>query len=310
MAVPNQTAPAADRWTPGATNYWEYYITPPASGDRMLVQVPKIITEGTPARIILYMHGRTGNETAINFGAMTAIRNTLLDEREYIIVSPYAHGDSWGNNTVMNDVQAAYDWVTAIWPKRTVHIMGGSMGANTAAVAYSRLNIPIDAVALFAPSISLEHVWSRGPGDAGRETLQDAYGIAENGSDLLTKTDGHDALRIPASQFANVHMRLWASPGDEVISYADSVEFTQKLQAVSGDVILTTTTGDHGSHDAYRPAEIMAFFNAVENPPPVPEPGPTAPQGVKAWDGNGWAPVTAIRAWNGAQWLNVSPTTY
>lgn len=303
MVVPNQTSPPSDRWTPGGTNYWEYYVTPPVSGDRMIVQVPKSIPEGSPTRLVMAFHGRTLDETAINFGAMTAIRNVLLDERRYIIVSPYMHGDSWGNETVQEDIAEAYAWAAAVWPILSVYAMGGSMGANSAAIAMARADVPIKAVTLFAPSISLEHVWSRGPGDPGRETLKTAFDIAEDGSDLLIKTQGFDTYREPPNSFAGKHIRVWVSPDDEVVSFTRAAGFVNSVQPFA-DVSLTVTTGNHGSHDAYRPAEIIAFFRAVENPKPEP------PQGTKAWDGDGWVSVNAIRAWDGTTWVRVRPHVY
>lgn len=303
MAIPNQTATAAAKTTTNGTAYTEYYITPPASGDPMLLLVPDSIGEGSPAKLTMFLHGRTGTETQINGGNRIGMRNALLDAG-HIIAAPYLHGDSWGNRTAQNDMGAQHAWATAVWQISSTFLLGESMSGNAATIAIKLKEIPINGVVLLSPSLNLQRVWDRG--NAGHDGLETAFSVPSSGVEFAAATADWDTVLQPASDFAGVHLRAYASPDDTVISLTnDVVPFVDRIKTVSDDAQLITVTGGHTSADTYRPSEIVAFFASL-----TPATGSSAVQTVKAWDGSAWVEVHSIRAWTQTGWREANLTAY
>lgn len=303
MAIPNQTAVSAAKTTANGTAYTEYYVTPPASGDPMLVLVPNSVGEGSPAKLTLFLHGRTGTETQINGGNRISMRNALLDAG-HIIAAPYLHGDSWGNRTAQNDMGAIHSWASAVWQVSSTFLIGESMSGNAATIAVKLKELPINGVVLLSPSLNLQRVWDRG--NAGHDGLETAFNVPSTGAGFADATAAWDTVRQPASDFTGVHLRVYASPDDTVISMSgDVVPFVDRVKTVSNDVQLITVTGGHTSADTYRPSEIVAFFAGL-----TVATGSNPVQRVKAWDGSNWVEVRSVKAWTQTGWRVANLTAY
>ncbi|MFZ2172526.1 MAG: alpha/beta hydrolase [Rhodococcus sp. (in: high G+C Gram-positive bacteria)] len=233
----------------------EYAVTVPASGDPALILIPHA-TE--PSGMVFYLHGRTGDETVIHDRAQ--VRDALLDAG-YIVACPFLHGDRWGNRQAQDDLCALDDWVNGRWPAPRRFVIGESMGGNAAANALRLREIDWDGAVFIAPSLSMQAVWERG--GAGRETLSAAYGLAADGHDLESRTDGWDAVRHHPGDYAGVRVLVYASADDEIANIPEVTgPWADRLRRATGTVEFLVVSGEHVSDDHFRPAELVSFFGA------------------------------------------------
>ncbi|MHA4848110.1 alpha/beta hydrolase family protein [Rhodococcus sp. MSC1_016] len=252
MRVREESAVPLERRTAGLTRYDEYAVTIPASGDRALVMVPQGVS---PSAAVYYLHGRTADETSI--GERAGVRDGLLDAG-FVVVSPYLHGDLWGNRDAQDALGALHDWVSCRWPVSRRFLIGESMGATTAANAIRLREMQWAGAILVAPSLSMRAVWERG--EHGRDTLAAAYGLSADGHDLESKTEAWDAVRHEPDACAGVPIRVYASPEDAVANIAEVTgPWVQRLRAASMAAELIVVSGEHVSPDHFRVDDIVAF---------------------------------------------------
>ncbi|MCQ4120917.1 alpha/beta hydrolase family protein [Rhodococcus tibetensis] len=253
MTVREEAAAPLERRTAHLTRYDEYAVTIPASGDPALVLVPQ---GGTPSAAVYYLHGRTADESAIDERA--DVRDGLLDAG-FLVVSPYLHGDLWGNRDAQDALGSVHDWVSCRWPVTRRFLIGESMGATTAANAVRLGEVQWNAAVLIAPSLSMRAVWERG--EHGRDTLAAAYRLSADGHDLESKTNAWDAVRHEPDAYAGVPVRVYASPDDVVANIAEVTgPWVRRLRAASMTTELIVVSGEHVSADHFRVGDIVAFF--------------------------------------------------
>ena len=225
----------------------------PESGDLAVLVEPE---QARPRGLVLYLHGRSGDELSLFEDDRIALLDALLGAG-YLVAGPNMHGDQWGNRLAQSDIAALVRWVRRRHDVPTLFVIGESMGANAAEKLLRLGEIEVAATVLLAPSLSLPSVWKRG--EEGRRSLTAAYGLALDGSDVLHRTAEWDAARHVPANYPPI--RVYASRADRIAA-VDTVTapWVEGLRRAGTDVDLIEVTGDHVSDDHIRPADVVAYF--------------------------------------------------
>ena len=204
----------------------------------------------------------------------------------------------WGNNACRDGAQFVDSWIRqfASLPTRGLLLYGMSAGGTNACNlilewVYRRGvgSVPVAALAMVDPCLNLRYSYDRGgdgiTGTAGvngsnaniRSQIKAAYQVPNNvQSGTATwvglvddPRNGHDtAEMIDLADFPAVPVMMSASPGDTLIKKVFNTDlFAARLQAdgrwsgPSGlELLLITTSGNHGIKGHFVPATHNAFF--------------------------------------------------
>lgn len=91
--------------------------------------------------------------------------------------------------------------------------------------------------------------------------IRTAYGIAANGSDYATLTDGHDPVLLDPEVYAGMGMMFISSPSDTIVDEAENSETMFDLvNGVAYEATHLHHTGDHGDVSSYE----VALDNAID----------------------------------------------
>lgn len=284
------------------TSYVETVVNPFGSGDSLLVCVPAAVADGADVTVMLCAHGHNGSEQTINNPQMLSTRDKALD-KGWLVISAYAHGNAWANDTALADYARIPTWVGQTWTIAHLLLHGQSMGALTMANFYSRrLARKIRGMVGIDGAYNLAQAYSQ---SAYRPSIRAAYGIASDGSDYAAKTAGHDATLLPPATFTGRRLFVSASPADVAIpKVSHSDVFVAMLGTEPADLEVVEGTGGHVTSPNYFPSAAHAFFdeaiaNAVNDDPvePLwPEPIPF-PEGIRD---------VTLYAKAGGEWIRLS----
>lgn len=179
-----------------------------------------------------------------------------LADAGVIVAKSTFHGQHHGSPTAMADVQNLYEWALRQFPISGVIIHGNSMGGLGALNALTTGAIPnILGVYLVDPSTNLRHRW-----DNGRAAeITAAYGIAGDGSNYGTKTDGYDPNLQPALDFRGVPIRIIGSTGDETVPLQQHGLLLEDKLGAQVEVWDRATAG-HNTGDRFEWADLLDYI--------------------------------------------------
>lgn len=284
MAYPGETSRTAKATALG-TAYVEAVVS--NAGDSLLVCVPASVADGAGVTVMLCAHGHNGSEQTINNTQMISTRDKALD-KGWVVISAYAHGNAWSNQTALADYARVPTWVGQTWTLDHLLLHGQSMGALTMANFYSRRLAPkIRGMVGIDGAYNLAQAHSQG---TYAPSIRAAYGIAADGSDYAAKTAGHDATLLAPSTFTGRRLFVSASPNDTAIPKASHSDvFVSMLGSAPVDLEAVQGTGEHVTSANYFPTAAHAFFdeaiaNAEADPDwPAPIPLPAGVDEVTLW---------------------------
>lgn len=243
----------SEHTTGAGTRYTSTGLT--LSGGPALILAPGSVPRGSPAVVVIALHGAGGSEQTINAAEMSATRDALID-RGWLVASAMAHDRGWGNEQSLRDYEALAEVVAEHWQVTDVLLHGQSMGATPAVVLYAERRIPrIRAAALVAPALSLEAVYARQFAD----DLEQAYGF-RGPEQLAAAVAGHDPLRLDPALLEGARIRIWASPQDSLTPKALHADAFAHRMGRAVEVV--EVQGDHFGPDHHRPDELIAFYEA------------------------------------------------
>jgi hypothetical protein len=283
------------------TSYVEAVVDPFGVGDTLLVCVPASVADGADVTVMMCAHGHNGSEQTINNSQMVSTRDKALD-KGWLVISAYAHGNAWSNDTALADYARIPTWVGETWTLEHLLLHGQSMGALTMANFYSRrLATKIRGMVGIDGAYNLAQAYSQA---TYKPSIRAAYGIASDDSDYAEKTAGHDATLLEATTFTGRRLFISASPADTAIPKVDHSDvFVAMLGSEPADLEVVEGTGGHVTSPNYFPTSAHAFFdeailNAVDDPaePTWPDPIPF-PEGVRD---------VTLYAKTGGEWIQLS----
>jgi hypothetical protein len=190
----------------------------------------------------------------------------LLDEG-YIVASsaltddPIAGYSSWGNQISLDANAELYRYITGHYLVDTnrVAMVGTSMGGLTTLLAFPDGRIPLRGAALYYPvaNLAAQYAYKK----KMSESIRFAYGIAQDGSNYSIKTEGHDPLLRPASDWAGTRLRFYGGDGDTIVEWPLNAEaFAARVAHTATEADIVTLAGDHGANVETTVADLLAFL--------------------------------------------------
>jgi len=261
----------ATKVTASGTSYIELTIYPDGVTDTLLICLPDDATDV----LVICAHGHNGNQATINSSRMIETRDRFIDNG-WIVASPFAHGNSWGNDVCIADYVRVHAWSTLNLSTTKTLLHGQSMGGLNLVNVLSRNAIP-DVLAFVSIDGAL-NLATAFAAAAYKSAIRAAYGIAADGSDYAALTAGHDGVLLPPSSFDGTRILLEASPADTSISKTNNADLF--YANVAGHPLVfqrLTGAGVHVDPGNYFPDEVEAFFIAALQPAPEPIDGTYSP---------------------------------
>lgn len=176
---------------------------------------------------IVYCHGAEGT----NPGSMAwmllkgrwPIMNSCVNNSS--ILCPELGGNAtWGNNTALAAMDAAYDYIVATTGRSTISLLAQSMGATTA-IAWAKDNPEkINKIALLIPVIDLQDVRNTSGYQA---VIDEAYGGFY--SDELFGQDHNPLVISQSSKLQGVEIRMWCGVTDTLCKIESARQFKSNL---------------------------------------------------------------------------------
>ncbi len=220
--------------------------------------MPKSYDSRIGVPLCIYFHG-TGENHDSFLG--DANEKTVVDEllnRGYAIVSSDFHGDNWGNQDALNDLQSLILDLSNRISITSIVAIGQSMGAVASLNAIHKLLYPISAWVGIYPVCSLADQYAFVAGHTTQ--INTAYGIPGSGT-YAAQTAGFDPLLAEADKFSGVPMLFFASEGDTLVRKAQNTDALVSHLASYAQTQVVVHTGDHGDASAFQPTAVADFFD-------------------------------------------------
>lgn len=259
--------------SPGSSQYPQIHMLTPVG--TIAVVLPPNYVRGKMNRWVLFGHGYTPNgggtppNTVNLFDTLhDTIFNALINAGYVIVVPEYTNINNFGNAGGVSDIAVTVSTVQSYFSLDTKpFVIGESMGGTVTLSAIGNGTLVPRAFVGIYPLTNINWIYNSGtstnPPQAGiNASIQTAYSCS-NAATCNPVFVPYDPNSMSPYKFAYFPSRLWSSPSDTVVSKTfNSDLFARKVNAVGGNVIVTTTTGDHGDPSNFDPAAVVNFFNA------------------------------------------------
>lgn len=235
-----------------------------ASGQASSVVLPESYIAGRQTPVLLYCHGSGGDDqsafsTNLNAGVVQDMALAL----GFIVASPSLAGQStMGNSAALDTVQELLAYTRAQFTTGKVVVHGQSMGSLAALLLIAlRGEAGVSGWLGTYPVTNLAdaaNTW-------GTSFMGPSYGVSAPGTtssvDYATKTAGHDPQLYPASAYAGLRFRAYASAADTTVSKTQNTDlFISKVAPVAREASVYTATGPHGDASHFQLRDIGAFL--------------------------------------------------
>ena len=214
--------------------------------------------EGNPLVIWSHPHSHT---QALSPGYFSWPAVAALNNLGCTVAASVMHSNNWGNQQGIDDNLDLYNRIVQYFGTPSdVIMLGGSMGGLASLLAVADGRIPnIRGVALIDGVCNLSAIFGANAGTYA-SAIRTAYGIASDGSDYATKTAGHDPMLLPASTYAGLRLRFYASTSDTDVPKAQNADaFAARVASVATESEVLTHVGGHLPTYAAWPADVVAF---------------------------------------------------
>lgn len=211
--------------------------------------------------LVIYYHGVGGDQDSYRSEAVLQPLMGRILQAGYAVASCNNHGNNWGNQDSIDDTVALYAWARQQLGtvSNVIHFsqsMGGMAGLNTIASGL----VPVAGWLGIYPVCSLAAMFDSNSGTYAAQ-IRTAYGIAGDGSDYATQTDGYDPLELAASTWNGIPMRMFASASDTVVDKAENADaFATKVDGFATENTVVACTGNHGDASHFQPDDVLVFF--------------------------------------------------
>jgi len=225
--------------------------------------VPPGYRPGVASPWVLYNHGsgQSGRDISTNRHDRCLV-NPLVQAGYVVIASDYNVQNCWGNSQCDTDIAAVQErWKGYLNLRAAPYVIAESMGGIVTwnAIAHGTLS-PLAVVGIY-PACSLSNMYAGGTGPF-YPVIQSDYDFSSP-SGYATATAGYDPMLDPPSDFTAFPILLWASYSDTtVVRSHNENPFAFQVNAAGGNVIVNTSTGNHGDVSNFDPQAVLEFFEA------------------------------------------------
>jgi hypothetical protein len=237
------------------------------NGVNTIAHLPANYNPTVKNKCVIFFHGSGGSAKDLwLYTSENSLLTGLLNAGYVVIASDYTSNKCWGNPQSQTDIDnliTQYKKYLNIEDKfyLLLESMGGITGFN--AIAHCQnLNIyNVNAIVGIYPTANLEALYNNGTGSLAPD-IATAYGITDS-SQFQTKTSGYDPLNDNDGKgFARIPMLFWSSYGDTVVPrISNSDAWSAKMNGLGGNVVVNTSTGNHGDTSNFVPSAVVDFFN-------------------------------------------------
>ena len=231
------------------------------NGRQAFVAAP---TGAANGKAIIYCSGTGENAESFWTAGDKAGVEAALDAAGYHVAGIEAHGDNWGNDAGVADYVALYEFLLSDYAITggvgiLAQSMGGLPGLNVIAGGQTLIN----AYAGIYPACNLLAAWE----GSFTAPIRSAYGIALDGSDYATLTDGSDPVLHAPTLFTGCSFRFYASYDDTLVPRADHSDvMADVLRSSALGLAVVPCTGNHGDASHFQPADLVTFFDRHISP--------------------------------------------
>lgn len=141
-----------------------------------------------------------------------------------------------------------------------VAMIGSSMGGLATMLAFADGRISLRGAALYSAVLNLRHQYDTNSFMA--RGIRAAYGIAEDGADYYAKTEGHDPILRPPSNFAAYRFRFYSAPDDTLVSHVVNTEAMSALiGGLATEAGVVQLGGGHSANLKITVNDLLAFLH-------------------------------------------------
>ncbi|KAA6463119.1 alpha/beta hydrolase [Acidobacteria bacterium AB60] len=230
-----------------------------ANGVQTFAILPSTYDSGTPNRWVIYNHG-FGQiiDQLVTYDPQSRFLQSLTAAGFVVLASDYRNLACWGNQECSEDMaNLQVLWHLRLNLSAKPFVIGESMGGIVTwnAIAHGALK-PLAVVGIY-PVCSLAAMDKNA---VLEPTIQSAYGFSAQ-TGYATATSGYDPMLAPASPYSSFPIAVWASYADHVVvRSANEDPFALKIQAAGGNVVIHTSSGEHGDLSNFDASSVVAFF--------------------------------------------------
>lgn len=203
----------------------------------------------TSAPLIIFAGGLGSTETSALTSPFGPNANAAISAGWVVASSSYASPSHWGNQASQDALDDLISWVDGLYTITHIVIAAESMGGLLALnrIAAGSYDSRIRGVVLGSGVTDLAAIYASDIIFGGLIRL--AYGIASDGSDYATKTDGYDPQLYAGSVYGPaLRYRFYASPDDDTVdkaTHSDGMDTLIGANTFESEVV--TTSGEHSS---------------------------------------------------------------
>jgi pimeloyl-ACP methyl ester carboxylesterase len=197
-------------------------------------------------RLALFLHGFGGDEHSLLVPKRERVAEALLADG-YTVGAALAGGNAWGDAATVRDYGTFARSLMRRYDLHSVYLIAESMGGLAGMQLAGRLP---QTKAL-----------------AGIYPVCDLRTMTHHSRRFTTAIEaawrGRSARAVSPVTPAGVPMRVWASAADTVVARAtNGAACVWRARAAGTDAVLIPTVREHGDPSNFRPAAVVAFFDA------------------------------------------------
>jgi acetyl esterase/lipase len=259
----------------GATYTLDIPMFPGASNSATVVQlndahsvptwaiIPPTYRVGVQSPWVIFDHGAGQSGLAISTDAHDNLLINALVQAGYVVVSSsYTTQNCWGNPQCVTDIAAVQtQWKSYLNLAPQPYVVAESMGGMVTWNAITHGALAPRAVVGIYPACNLSAMYGAGFGLFVSD-IQTDYGFSIP-SGYAAATAGYDPMLAPVSKFTGIPILMWASYADTTILRSQNEDpFAAAINAAGGNVVVNTSTGNHGDVSNFNPQAVVDFFAA------------------------------------------------
>lgn len=229
-----------------------------SGGVDIMILEPSGFNSAAGAPLVYYHHGAGEDREAL---VTDSLKYTIVLQMasEGRLMAGISAGESWGNQTSLDNYVTAYNYLAANYSLKGTVIFSQSMGGCAGGLAFAGRNYPdIRGWIGIYPVCNLANMYA----GSFQGAINTAYGITGvSPNTYAEKTAGHDPVLLASTLYNNRMMRFYASAADTVVTKTDNSDQMKTLvQSETVESTIVVCSGDHGDPSHFQPSDFSAFI--------------------------------------------------